>query len=236
MGGNTLNTPMKTIQPLLLLSLCATFCAFAAEDSAAQKRFGKVIAVTGKATATRADGTIADVRVGDEFPAGTVIKTGADGSVDLFFRRIGTMFQMQTNTSLSLDKLEMEMKGGKLVKRTELSLKEGSLLGCVRVLIPESKMLVRTPKVSFHVPGTGMGRFEFWADGSVLVGRRSKLSVVADVSGEPTAISPGQYFSSKATNVIAANPALLEGFSKRMDALQATAIQLTPPPTPEELP
>lgn len=227
---------MKNIQYLLLIFLCSTFCSTAAEGIAAQKRFGKVIAVTGKATATKADGTIAEVHLGDEFPAGTVIKTAADGSVDLFFRRIGTMFQIQTNTSVTLDKLEMEMKGGKLLKRTELSLKEGSLLGCVRVLIPESKVLIRTPKTSFHVPGTGMGRFEFWADGSVLVGRRSKLSVVADISGEPTAVSPGQYFSAKATNVVAANPSLWEGFSKKMDALQATAIQLTPPPTPEELP
>lgn len=227
---------MRAIRILVLIVLCSQF-SFAVEDAAAsQKRFGKVIALTGRTVTIKSDGTTADIRIGDELPPGTVIKTGNDSSVSLFFRRIGMILQVRTNTTLSLDKLEMEMKNGRLAKRTELSLSEGGILAFVRVLVPESRVLVRTPKASFQVPGTGMGRFEFWADGSVLVGRKSKLSVVADVSGDSSAVSPGQFFSVKSNNVISANPALLDAFSKKMDALQATAIQLTPPPLPEELP
>lgn len=68
---------------------------------------------------TRPDGTTAQLRLGDDLPAGTALKTDAAGTVDLFFRRIGTILQVQTNTTLTLDKLEIEMKRGKLAKRTD---------------------------------------------------------------------------------------------------------------------
>jgi hypothetical protein len=210
--------------------------ASALEDAPLPKRFGKVISVSGKATATKPDGRTAEIHVGDELPAGTVVKTGKEATVNLFFRRIGTIVQVQTNSVLALDKLEMEMRDGKLVKRTELSLKEGKFLSCIRVLIPESKVIVRTPKATFHVPGTGLGRFQFSADGSAIVGRRSKLTLIADVGGEPIAVMPGYYFDGKSTNAVQPNPAFFEQFSKAMDILQKTASELTPPPAPEELP
>lgn len=225
---------MRIIAAIILIA--STSASSSAEDISSQKRFAKVIALTGKATVTRPDGTTAQLRLGDDLWAGTALKTDAGGTVDLFFRRIGTILQVQTNTALTLDKLESEMKRGKLVKRTELSLKQGSILGCIRVLIPESKVLIRTPKVLLHVSGTGMGRFEFWADGSVLVGQKSKLSVVTDTSGDLMPVTPGQFFSGKSAQIVQANPSLLDALSKKMDVLQATATQLTPPPLSEELP
>ena len=69
-----------------------------------------------------------------------------------------------------------------------------------------------------------MGRFEFWADGSVLVGQKSALSVV----GDPLAVTPGQFFNGKSERLVPANASLLVAFSKKMNVLKATARDLTP--------
>jgi len=226
---------MKKIIALATL-VCLTLPVLALDEAPVGKRFGKVIAVTGKATATKPDGSKTEIKVGDELTAGTELKTENEATVNLFFRRIGTIVQVQTNSVVSLDKLEAEMKDGKLVKRTELSVKQGRILSCVRMLIPESKVIVRTPKVVFHAPGTGMGRFQFSADGSAIVGRRSALTLVADAGGELVTVMPGQTFDGKSTHAVQVNPAYLEQFVKTMDVLQETARGLTPPPAPEDLP
>lgn len=225
---------MRQLLLSLFLSSIAIF-SYAA-DSSVPKRAAKVIALTGKATALKADGSSVPLKVGDEFPAGSTLKTEENATVDLFFRRIGSIVELEPGTTLKIDKLEMEMKNGKLVKRTELSLKEGGVYACVRVMIPDSKIMVRTPKTVFHVPGTGMGRFQFGADGSALVGRRSKLTLIADTSGELDAVQPGQLFNPKTTNAVTANPSFFEKFTVRMDALQKTASELTPPPVAEDMP
>ncbi len=222
-------------------TICAVLCLFtsvgivAGAEADMPKRFGKVIGMTGQPMVVKADGSRVAVKMGDELPPGTTVASG-EGTLNLFFRRIGTIVQLQTNSTVSLDKLEMEKRDGKLVKRTEIGVKEGALLSCVRVLIPESKVIVRTKRTVFHVPGTGMGRFEFRADGSALVGRRSKLTLIADVGGEPVAVMPGQFFDGKSTNAATAGPTFFAEFTKRMDILQATASELTPPPSAEELP
>jgi hypothetical protein len=223
----------------MVLILCVfgvLLSAWAADAPTPPKRAGKVIALTGKAIIEHPDGSRSDAKVGDELSAGSILKTEKNSSVNLFFRRIGTIVQVEPNTTLSLDKLDAQYKDGKLIKRTEISLKEGKFYACVRVLIPESKVLVRTSHTTFHVPGTGMGRFEFNADGSALVGRRSNLTLVATSGLESVSVSPGQFFDPKQTNAVAAAPARFQAFTMNMDALQDTARSLTPPPLPEDMP
>jgi hypothetical protein len=91
--------------------------------------------------------------------------------------------------------LDKYAKDGVILKETSVALREGRLLCVVRLLVPESKFEVRTPATVFQMPAAGIGRYDIRADGTVIVGKKSRVPLKA-LSIAPVAktnlVSPGQ--------------------------------------------
>jgi hypothetical protein len=198
-----------------------------------------VLAVDGKAFVVSEAGQQRPLKRGERLPQGAVVRTDASGNVDLYFRQIGTVFRLMPGTKLQLDRMEKHMKDGVLVKETIVSLQEGRMLACVRVLVPDSRFEVHTPTTVFAVPAAGVGRYDLRVDGTVIVGKRSRLALRAlDAKDQSRTnlVSPGQRYDRGRNQVMEADPATLSDLLTQFDEMQLISDALTPPPQPNELP
>jgi hypothetical protein len=136
-----------------------------------------VQAATGRAVATRVDGTASYAEQGGEWkplksgqavPAGATIKTGIDGSVYLTMGDNGTDVQLFDSTTLGLDRLNVEHPGAETVIETQLNLTAGTIRGDVQKLAAASKYEVKTPNAVVGVRTSGT-KYQISANGVVHV-------------------------------------------------------------------
>ncbi|MEW6159295.1 MAG: hypothetical protein AB1813_17860 [Verrucomicrobiota bacterium] len=238
-----MKTPLKK-QPAMIIALtiCACSCSLMlsretnAQSHDSDPRVAVILDFEGAAQSKEANASWSEIKRGQILPVGSVVKTGSQGKVDLYFRQIGTIIRLMPQTELTLEKLHKEMKNGVLVKETVLDMKSGRILAVVRVLVEDSKVEIKTPACSYLMPTAGVGRYDIRSDGTALVGKKSRLSLKALAGGKATTVEPGQKFSSKTAKVEQIDTKTLQELLGQMDELQAIATALTPPPRPEELP
>jgi len=93
-------------------------------------------------------------KVGTFLGANSVVKTATDGTVDLFLGDNGPVVRVTPETSLGIDRLDLENTGVEKVIETQLDLKNGRILGSVKKMAAASKYEVKTPVGVAGIRGT----------------------------------------------------------------------------------
>src|ERR1041385_2254020 len=93
-------------------------------------------------------------KVGQFLGASSVVKTPTDTTVDLFLGDNGPVVRVTPDTSLGIDKLDLENTGIEKVIETQLDLRNGRILGSVKKMAAASKYEVKTPVGVAGIRGT----------------------------------------------------------------------------------
>jgi hypothetical protein len=134
----------------------------------AEMRTGKVLvqALSGDVTATSSSGLNQKPHSRANLEVGTVIKTGADSTVDLILGYNGTVLRLTPNSVLRIAQLDQDIAGESIITETKLELLSGALAGTQRKLAPPSYLEITTPKAVARIKGT---EYYVRADGAVSV-------------------------------------------------------------------
>jgi hypothetical protein len=98
--------------------------------------------------------TWAPAKVGQFLGANAAVKTSPDTTVDLFLGDNGPVVRVTPDTSLGIDKLDLENTGLEKVIETQLDLRSGRILGSVKKMAAASKYEVKTPVGVAGIRGT----------------------------------------------------------------------------------
>jgi hypothetical protein len=125
---------------------------------------GKAVVRTVRGTAQYSDkgGELKSLRVGKVLGPGSTVKAGVSSTVDLFLGDNGPSVRVTSDTTLDLDKLEIDRTGVDVVIETMLNLKTGTIQGNVKKLADASKYEVKTPYTVCAIRGT---EYQISADG-----------------------------------------------------------------------
>lgn len=93
-------------------------------------------------------------KVGQFLGANSVIKTSGDTTVDLFLGDNGPVVRVTPDTSMGIDKLDLDNTGIEKVIETQLDLRSGRILGSVKKMAAASKYEVKTPVGVAGIRGT----------------------------------------------------------------------------------
>jgi len=93
-------------------------------------------------------------KVGTFLGANSVVRTAPDGTVDLFLGDNGPVVRVTPDTSLGIDRLDIENTGIEKVIETQLDLRNGRILGSVKKMAAASKYEVKTPVGVAGIRGT----------------------------------------------------------------------------------
>jgi hypothetical protein len=172
-------------------SLCVPQ-ADAAAAPGMQDTKAKVVRVVGSASYTIAGSQPQAVKEGDELGAGAVITTGPDSEVILNLGRSGAL-SIKADSTLSIDKLQIQPAGRETNVQTELEVKKGSVLGNVKKITAVSNYNIKTAKgvagirgTVFHVFAIGIFRC---ASGAVIV---TVMDLVNNQVMDTFTVRPGQ--------------------------------------------
>jgi hypothetical protein len=187
------------------------------------------LSVNGQCAYSKDGVTFSELKPGQVFNEGTVIRAGEKSRADLFFRRIGTTVRLQANTEIKLEKMTREMKDGVPALHTLLDLRSGRIFTVVRSLVPGSTLEIRNKAGRSVVEGGGSkGRYIITADGTHVTDKDSTVPLKLVRETGITVITPGQKFEAKEGKVFAVDPsAEVEGYIS-LDEIQALADELTP--------
>src|SRR6266705_3408622 len=94
----------------------------------------EVRAIKGVAVYSTGGGPSMPLKVGTVLGPGTVVKTGAGSSVDLFLGNSAGVVRLTENTTLGLDKVTLTDTGADTAVEVQLNLPEGTMLGNVNKL------------------------------------------------------------------------------------------------------
>ena len=125
-----------------------------------------VRSVSGGATYSLGSKSGLPLRSGSRLPAGSIVRTGVGGNVELFLGRGAGVVQVKENTTLGLSKLTATDSGDEVLTETELSLPAGEILGNVNKLPSGSHYEIKTPDGLAGVRGT---RFRIQVPGGISV-------------------------------------------------------------------
>jgi hypothetical protein len=143
-------------------------------------------AATGRAVVRNVGGTASyaeqggewkPLKTGQSIPPGTTVRTGVDGSVDLFLGDNGPNVHLFDSTTLGLDRLNIEQTGAETVTETQLNLTAGTIRGDVRKMPAAAKYEVKTPNAVVGVRSTGT-KYQISANGVVHVEDMGSMVVV----------------------------------------------------------
>jgi len=147
--------------------------------------------------------------VGSYLGANSAIKTAGDSTADLFLGDNGPVVRVTPDTTLGIDKLDLENTGIEKVIETQLDLRSGRILGSVKKMAAASKYEVKTPVGVAGIRGTeysidargkvtiitGSAVVVYVINGNILpprnVGEGQTITPPAEATGEPT-IGPAQ--------------------------------------------
>jgi hypothetical protein len=136
--------------------------------SAAQAAVGKAVvrAVRGTASYSELGGDWKPLSVGKVLQPGSSVKTGVASRVDLFLDDNGPTVRLLEDTTLGLDRLDVDRTGADTVIETQLDLRQGTIQGVVKKLAAASKYEVKTPNTVAGIRGT---EYQISADGTLHV-------------------------------------------------------------------
>lgn len=136
--------------------------------ASAQAATGRAVATDVKGQAEYADqgGQYQTLTKGKVLGPGSTVRTGTGAQVDLFLADNGPVVRLTQETTLALDRLEIDRTGTDVVIETQLDLRAGTILGVVKKLSPASKYEVKTPHTVTGIKATeGMTEYQISADG-----------------------------------------------------------------------
>jgi len=82
------------------------------------------------------------------------VKTAADSTVDVFLGENGPVVRITPDTTMGIDKLDLDNTGIEKVIETQLDLRNGRILGSVKKMAAASKYEVKTPVGVAGIRGT----------------------------------------------------------------------------------
>jgi hypothetical protein len=97
-------------------------------------------------------------------PAGAVLKTGPESTIDLVLQDSRTVLRVVPDTELELTELNKEVAGEDVITETRLNLKSGGVVGSQRKLSKPSTFTISSPKAVATIVGT---EYLIRADGAV---------------------------------------------------------------------
>jgi hypothetical protein len=145
----------------------------------AQAATGRAVVrqVNGTASYSEQGGEWKPLKSGQSLAPGATVRTGVDGSVDLFLGDNGPTVHLFDSTTVGLDRLNVEQTGAESVTETQLNLTAGTIRGEVRKLPAAAKYEVKTPNAVVGVRTTGT-RYQISANGVVHVLDMGSMMVV----------------------------------------------------------
>lgn len=171
--------------------------------TAAEAAVGNVVIsdVKGTAQYSEAGGEWQTLTTRKTLGPGTTLKTGVSSQIELFIKNNGPL-RLLADTTLSLDKLNIDRSGVEVVVETQLNLTKGTIQGHVDKLATASKYEVKTPHDVIGVRATaGPVDFQISADDRVHV-REGSLIVVYTAPGQApiqNTVNAGQTFNPPTT-------------------------------------
>jgi len=122
----------------------------------AEVQSGQVLiqAVKGDATYSESKGAWKPLKENSILARGTVIKTGASGTIDFILQYNGSALRLTPNSELRFDKLDKESAGEAVITETSLNLVSGSLVGSQRKLASPSRFDISLPGGLATIKGT----------------------------------------------------------------------------------
>lgn len=159
--------------------------------SSVEAAVGKAVvrAVRGTAEYSMSGGDWKTLTVGKVLGPTSSVKTGVNSQVDLYLGDNGPTVRLLADTTLGLDKLNLDRTGVDVVIETFLDLKTGTIQGNVKKLASASKYEVKTPFTVCAIKGT---EYQISADGTLHV---ISGSVIVAYKGPQTAtVNAGQTF------------------------------------------
>jgi FecR protein len=159
---------MKPVGCFSKVAACGVAVAAVLMICSAQAATGRAVVRTVRGTASYAEqgGEWKPLKTGQALAPGATVKTGVDGSADLFLGSNGPDVHLFDSTTLGLDRLQIEGTGIDSVVETQLNLTAGTIRGEVRKLSAASKYEVKTPNAVVGVRGT---KYQISANGVVHV-------------------------------------------------------------------
>lgn len=176
---------------LIACGVAATAMLLASSAEAAVNR-AIVRAIRGTAEYSVAGAPWKTLRVGQALNPTTSVKTGVSSQVDLFLGDNGPTVRLLADTTLGLDKLNIDRTGVDVVIETFLDLQTGTIQGNVKQLASVSKYEVKTPFTVCAIKGT---EYQISADGVLHVIKGAVLVAYGPPGAVQTAtINAGQTF------------------------------------------
>jgi hypothetical protein len=177
--------------------------------------------------------TWANAKVGAYLGANSAIKTAGDSTADLFLGDNGPVVRVTPETTLGIDKLDLENTGIEKVIETQLDLKSGRILGSVKKMAAASKYEVKTPVGVAGIRGT---EYSIDARGKVTIVTGSAVVVyVIDGNilpprnvGEGQTINPpppGSQEPQIGPSTEGGDPSLIQGVTTNPDGTIVVTIQ-----------
>src|SRR5436190_2713376 len=93
-------------------------------------------------------------KVGQQLGENSAVKTDLNATVDLFLGDNGPVVRVTKDTTMGIDRLEVESTGIEKIIETQLVLKNGKILGNVKKMAAASKYEVKTPVGVAGIRGT----------------------------------------------------------------------------------
>jgi hypothetical protein len=140
----------------------------------------------------------ANAKVGQYLGANSVVKTAPDSTVDLFLGDNGPVVRVTPDTSLGIDRLDLENTGMEKVIETQLDLRNGRILGSVKKMAAASKYEVKTPVGVAGIRGT---EYDIDARGRVTIvtGAAVVVYVINGTILRPANVGAGQTITPPST-------------------------------------
>ena len=126
----------------------------------AEAAVGKAVvrSVSGTASYSEQGGDWKPLKSGQTLQPGSSVKSGVASRVVLFLDRNGPTVRLLEDTTLGIDKLDVDSTGPDTVIETQLDLRQGTIQGSVNKLAAASKYEVKTPNT---VAGVRSGPIEY---------------------------------------------------------------------------
>jgi FecR protein len=219
---------MSKIQVFFATAFCVLLSGAAVTANAQTNTAGSVtvIRVAGAVSYSLGNDQWTPLVAGKILPAGAVIRTDFNGSVDIVLGKQNVV-RLTPNTTLAIDKLTIVDTGADTVSDTELDLRKGKIFASVKKLTAASQYLIKLPNGIAGVRGT---EFSLGADGKLVVLQSSGGGVVISVvppSGVPvtTIVLPGFSFDPATGQLTVISDDMISSLSQIFTALQTTALQ-----------
>src|SRR5262249_49980505 len=208
-----------------LYAALAALISLSIVNTKAEVQSGQVLikSVTGSATFSTNNTDWATLKEHVNLGKGAVIKTGADGAVDLMLMYNGTVLRLVANSCLSFDKLDKETAGEEVITETSLNLRAGSVVGSQRKLASPSHFELTLAEGTVTIKGT---EYLVRADGAVtcLSGSVQVIFNLPHNGGSVKVTVPAGYSFDPATGqVVPTTPAFLHNIIADVDTVRMNA-------------